>query len=145
MTEWRAEAYYQKGHAENRPLIHSEGDIDALIDALLEAPPFHNAAELHSLNRQLLPSGFPDHELLVGVDKKLQVGALEFMDQDGNVVTLGTSGGRGEVSYFIAGNMTEFPERSEIPIELVRRAVKEFLTSGGQRPTCVQWQVPESW
>ena len=47
-------------------------------------------------------------------------------------------------SYFIVGNAIEFPDRSKIPIDLVRRAVKEFLASGGQRPTCVQWQVPES-
>ncbi|MFJ9025960.1 Imm1 family immunity protein [Streptomyces sp. NPDC102259] len=40
---------------------------------------------------------------------------------------------------------TEFPEDSEIPIALVRQAVKEFLTSEGKRPTCIQWQVPEFW
>jgi hypothetical protein len=65
------------------------------------------------------------------------------MDAEGNVVTLGSPEGRGEVSYFIVGNATEFPDRSEIPIDLVRRAVKEFMVSGGQRPMCVQWQVPE--
>ncbi len=41
------------------------------------------------------------------------------------------------------GEFTEFPGPCEIPVGLVRRAVKEFLTSGGQRPTCVRWQVPE--
>ncbi|MGW2525357.1 Imm1 family immunity protein [Streptomyces sp. NPDC001617] len=140
----QAEAYYRKEHAGNRPKLSSERDVDALIDALLEGSPFHNMAELHSLERSPLPSGFPDHELLVGVNKDLQVGVLEFMDES-NLVTLGSWTGRGEVSYHIAGNPTEFPERSEIPIELVRRAVKEFLMSGGQRPTCVEWQVPEYW
>jgi hypothetical protein len=33
----------------------------------------------------------------------------------------------------------------ELPVELVSQAVKEFLFSGGQRPTCVEWQVPEFW
>ncbi|GAA1287780.1 hypothetical protein Psi02_70310 [Planotetraspora silvatica] len=141
---YRAEAYYRKEHAEKRPVLSTPEEVDTLIDSLLAGPAFHNMAELHSLDRALLPSGFPDHELLVGVDRKLQVGVLEFMD-DGNVVTLGSSEGRGEVSYFIVGNPTEFPDRSEIPIDLVRRAVKEFLVSGGQRPTCVQWQVPEFW
>jgi hypothetical protein len=79
------------------------------------------------------------------VDKDRQVGVLEFMDAEGNVVSLGASKGRGEVSYFIVGNPTEFPDRSEIPIGLVSQAAKEFLISGGRRPTCIQWQVPEFW
>jgi hypothetical protein len=141
----RVEAYYRKEHAENRPVLGSVEDVDALIESLLAAPAYHNMAELHSLDRELLSSGFPDHELLVGVDRDRQVGVLEFMDAEGNVVTLGASTGRGEVSYFIVGNPTEFPDRSEIPIELVSEAVKEFLTSEGRRPKCVQWQVPEFW
>ncbi|WP_353963235.1 Imm1 family immunity protein [Streptomyces sp. NBC_01549] len=141
----RVEAYYRKEHAGNRSIICSAEDVDELIDSLLTAPAYHNMAELHSLERMPLPSGFPDHELLVGVDNNLQAGVLEFMDAEGNVVTLGSPEGRGEVSYFIVGNATEFPDRSEIPIDLVRQAVKEFLASGGKRPTCVRWQVPEFW
>ncbi|MEU8489248.1 Imm1 family immunity protein [Streptomyces sp. NPDC048641] len=60
-------------------------------------------------------------------------------------VSLGPADGRGEASYSIMGNMTEFPERSEIPISLVRQAVKEFLSSAGKRPACAEWQVPEFW
>ncbi|MGC0208400.1 Imm1 family immunity protein [Streptomyces levis] len=41
--------------------------------------------------------------------------------------------------------MTEFSSRSEISLPLVREAVKEFRSSGGRRPTCVQWQEPEFW
>ncbi|MFF6993296.1 Imm1 family immunity protein [Streptomyces sp. NPDC010273] len=123
----------------------SAKDVNALIDSFLAAPAFHNMAELHSLDRQLLPSGFPDRELLVGLDKDRQVGVLEFMDAEGGVVSLGAPNGRGEVFYFIVGNPTEFPDRSDIPIKLVCQAVKEFLTSEGRRPGCVEWQVPEFW
>jgi hypothetical protein len=38
------------------------------------------------------------------------------------------------------GNDTDFPVDSEIPIDLIRQATKEFIASGGERPTCVQWQ-----
>ncbi|MFD5570274.1 Imm1 family immunity protein [Streptomyces cadmiisoli] len=85
------------------------------------------------------------HEFLVGVDKGLQVGVLSFMDESGNLVSLGHADGRGSVSYFLGGDKLEFPNRSEVPIVLVRQAVKEFLTFGGQRPTCIQWQEPEYW
>jgi hypothetical protein len=119
--------------------------VDALIDSLLANQVDWNLAELHSLQRSRLPSGFPDHELLVGAEGNRQVGVLEFMDSDGNMVTLGTSEGRDEVSYSFNAQAMEFPGNSEIPVDLVRRAVKEFLVSGGQRPTCVQWQTPEFW
>jgi hypothetical protein len=123
-------------------MLNAAEDVDGLIDALLAGPPYHNMAQLHSLERPLLPSGYPDHELLVGADRELPVGVLAFMDaESGNVVTLGSTAGRGMVYYCITGEGTEFPDRSEVPIDLIRQAVKEFLVSGGKRPTCVQWQV----
>lgn len=144
MKQGRAEAYYRTEHADGRVVLTSD-EVDSFIDALLAGSDSENMAELHSLDRPLLPSGFPDHEFLVGVDNDLKVGVLSFMDETGNLVSLGGAEGRGSVSYFIVGNGNEFPDRSEIPISLIRQAVKEFLTSGGQRPTCVQWQEPEIW
>ncbi|MET8824951.1 Imm1 family immunity protein [Streptomyces sp. NPDC004610] len=126
-------------------MIIAPNEVDSLIDALLSGPESENMAEVHSMDRSLLASGFPDHEFLIGVDRELQVGVLGFMDKTGNLVSLADSEGRGRVSYFIVGEGNEFPDRSEVPIALVRQAVKEFLASGGQRPTCVQWQEPESW
>jgi hypothetical protein len=144
--EHRVEVLYRQEHAEKPVIVRSGEDVDELINALLAGPAYHNLAQLHSMERPMLPSGYPDHELLMGIDASLRVGVLAFMDAEvGNVVTLGPSEGRGEVSYFIMGQVTEFPDRSEIPIEFVGRAVKEFLVFGGQRPACVQWQVPEVW
>lgn len=54
-----------------------------------------------------------------------------------------TGGGDGQVAYCAIGHRREFPDHSEIPVDLVRQAVKEFLISGGQRPECVQWQAEE--
>ncbi len=34
---------------------------------------------------------------------------------------------------------------SEIPLDVVRRAAHEYLTSGGQRPTAPTWQTPPAW
>ncbi|GAB1644278.1 Imm1 family immunity protein [Krasilnikovia sp. MM14-A1259] len=144
MTNLGAEARYRLDHVEVPLRLSGPGDVDALIDSLLEGPDDQNLAQLHSLDRTLLPSGDFDHELLVGADRALGVGALAFMDE-GNWTTLGPEGGRTEVNYFIMGHLTEFPERSDISIDLLRRAVKEFVLSGGKRPTCVDWQVPEYW
>lgn len=142
----RLEARYRREHGKDPVILSTSEDVDALIEALLTGPPYHNLAQLHSLERPLLTAGDPDHELLVGVDRDLPVGVLAFMDaESGNLVTLGSLEGRGEVSYLIMAQSTEFPDRSEIPIDLVRQAVNEFLVSGGKRPSCVQWQVPEIW
>ncbi|MFJ4982088.1 Imm1 family immunity protein [Streptomyces coeruleorubidus] len=144
MTDRMVQAYYRHEHGDDPVILQSPSDVDALIDALLSSDPSENLAALHSMERPLMPAEVPDHELLAGVDGESQVGVLAFMD-DENFVSLAPSKGRGEVSYFIMGNMTEFPSCSEISIALVRQAIEEFLSSGGQRPTGVQWQESEFW
>ncbi|MFI0967903.1 Imm1 family immunity protein [Streptomyces sp. NPDC021080] len=37
-------------------------------------------------------------------------------------------------------NPREFLEPTVVPIDVVRQAVKEFVLSGGQRPTCLEWR-----
>ncbi|GAB3150901.1 hypothetical protein GCM10027290_39170 [Micromonospora sonneratiae] len=141
---YKVAAQYLLEHVKAPLILTAAEDVDSLIDSLERSSVGCNLAQLHSLDRSALPSGFPDHELLVGVDGERGVGALAFMD-DGNWTTLGADIGRDEVGYSIMGHLTEFPERSEIPIGLIREAVKEFCASGGRRPTCVKWQVPEYW
>ncbi|MFJ2899228.1 Imm1 family immunity protein [Streptomyces sp. NPDC087218] len=139
------EAYYRGQHADEPSVVRTPEDVDALIDALAAGSEFENLAVLHSLERELLPSGFPDHEFMVGVDGKRQVGVLSFVDEK-DFFSLGSSGSRrAEVVYFVVENPTEFPVTAEIPLALARQAAKEFLSSGGLRPTCVQWQEPEVW
>ncbi|WP_437104705.1 Imm1 family immunity protein [Streptomyces sp. enrichment culture] len=99
---------------------------------------------LHSLERPLMPAGFPDHELLVGANGDLQLGVLAFTDEK-VMVSFDPLAGRPEVCYSIMGSATEFPSCPEIPISLVRQAVKEFLLSGGRQSTCIEWQEPEFW
>ena len=138
----RVEAFYRRERGRVPTLLSSPEDVDALIDELLAGPVHENMAALYSLDRPAMPSGQADHQLLVGVDRELRVGLVGFMDAGGNVITAGSPGGRLEAVYYCTGEITEFPGPSEIPVGLVRRAAREFLASGGQRPTCVRWQVP---
>lgn len=142
----RLDAYYRKEHADDVRILASSEDIDQLIDDLMSGPANHNLAQLHSLDRPLLPSGYPDHELMVGVNRNLQVGLLAFMDGDvGNIFTVGGPGGNTEMNYYLAGHRMEYPENIEIPVALVREAVKEFLRTGGSIPTCVEWKTSDAW
>ncbi|MFE3946603.1 Imm1 family immunity protein [Streptomyces sp. NPDC059118] len=141
----RAHAYYREEHADEPSAVRTSEDVDALIDALATGPDLENLAVLHSAERESLPSGFPDHEFMVGADGKRQVGVLSFMDEK-NYVSFGPSVSNGStVAYHVVGNPTEFPASAEVPLGLVRQAAKEFLSSGGRRPMCVPWQEPEIW
>jgi hypothetical protein len=50
------------------------------------------------------------------------------------------AGTRDEIRYYYMGNDREFPPHSEVPLVVVRQATKEFLTTGGERPTVTEWQ-----
>lgn len=140
----QVEARYRFESAQEPTLLLTPGDVDNLIDELLAGPSNENVAQLHARERERLPSGDFDHELLVGVDRELYVGVLAFMDAEGNVVSVGPPGGRSDPTYWIMRYPREFLGIVDIPIDTVRTAVKEFLASGGRRPTCVQWQE-EDW
>ncbi|MEU1601025.1 Imm1 family immunity protein [Streptomyces sp. NPDC005708] len=53
---------------------------------------------------------------------------------------MGAPGSRSGVEYYVAGHWTEFPDHSEVPVALVREAVKEFLRSPRNIPTCIKWK-----
>ncbi|MFJ9639218.1 Imm1 family immunity protein [Streptomyces sp. NPDC101178] len=140
MNQNRVHAFYKAQHVREPDVIDSVEGVDAMIDSLAFGEEFESMAVLHSQQRGLLPSGFPDHEFMVGVNGKRQVGILSFTD-DANYLSLGSRpNGEGEVTYHIAENPTEFPVSAEIPLSLVRDAAREFLLSGGRRPVCVEWQ-----
>ncbi|MFD0276834.1 Imm1 family immunity protein [Kitasatospora sp. NPDC127111] len=136
----RAELRYRRDRIENPDYLNTVEDVDVLIDELLDGPANENLAQIIHLDREQLRPGWPDHELQVGVDKELQVGVLSFLDRSGNYVTAGPAESRNAPEYYLAGHWTKFPDQTEIPIGLIREAVKEFLASGGQRPTCVTWK-----
>ncbi|WP_327075492.1 Imm1 family immunity protein (plasmid) [Kitasatospora purpeofusca] len=144
----RAEVRYRRGRIEPPDHLDSLEDVDVLIDELLAGPVNENLAQIIHLDRESIVlrdpgrpgTEIPDHELQVGVDRELQVGVLLFIDRSGNFVTAGPESSRNAPEYYLAGHWTQFRDQVEIPLDLVREAVKEFLSSGGQRPTCVPWK-----
>jgi len=39
------------------------------------------------------------------------------------------------------GTGHDFPNYSEVSLDVVKKAMRELLTSGGKRPTSVSWQA----
>ncbi|MEV7319268.1 Imm1 family immunity protein [Streptomyces sp. NPDC093970] len=132
---------FQSERGRVRALLVSADDVDSFIDALLDGRHDRNCAVVYSLDRPTLPSGYRDHELAVGVDRVTQVGALTLSVDEGYVSK--GSVDRGIREYMLLGHVREFMPRSEIPVGLVRQAVKEFLGNGGRVPACIEWQKEE--
>ncbi|MER7108866.1 Imm1 family immunity protein [Streptomyces sp. NPDC000229] len=135
-------AIYLPEHFENPMILTTSEDVDDMFTILLADD--INAVQFFSLDRPHTPAGWPDHELIAGVRKDRNAGVLSSMDEKcdpvGHVVSVGKPElGRGPVYYTCVDSVHDFPLFSEVPIETVRRAVKEFVASGGKRPACVEW------
>ncbi|MGY3340749.1 hypothetical protein ACVW0K_006848 [Streptomyces filamentosus] len=145
MTETvKAEASYEPSHCETPVAIRTAEDVDRMIDALTDAGSPDDLcgtlAQVFSLERERLDGGHFDHELIVGVESTTGFGVLTFMDENGNFATAGSPDTREEPIYILMDHRRELPEHCEIPVGLVRAATKEFLETGGKRPTCVEWK-----
>lgn len=142
-------AFYRDEHVQNPPILITPEDVDEMLDTLMEGDVSESAAQLHSLDRPTTPAGFPTHMLVIGVSKDRQVGVLSSMDgacKETNVVSVGNLElGQGPVYYSLNGEGNDFPLSSEIPVERLREAVKEFVKFGGMRPTCVEWGDAGTW
>ncbi|MBM7774188.1 hypothetical protein JOD54_004392 [Actinokineospora baliensis] len=44
-----------------------------------------------------------------------------------------------DLTFDFMGNATEFPAHALLPLDVVRRALHDLLTTGGQRPTTLDW------
>ncbi|MGW7445066.1 hypothetical protein [Kitasatospora sp. NPDC054795] len=69
------EARYRKGHGKAPVVITTLEGVDALVDDLLDGEDdCCTLAEVYSQDREPHPSGFPDHQLMVGADRSLGLG-----------------------------------------------------------------------
>ncbi|MGH3716269.1 MAG: Imm1 family immunity protein [Micromonosporaceae bacterium] len=131
-------AYFRHEHGEAPVRVSTPDEMDALIDELLEEPYDNSVAALYVEGRRN-EAAFPDHELLLAVSQEDSVGGLRYMGGDGAYTAKGSPSRYEEVMYYYMGHDREFPRDSELPLDVIRRAAKEFLTGGGDRPTCVEW------
>ena len=106
-------------------------DVHRLLDRLCD-PRSDNAMLIHT-RRQRQESGYPDHEVTVGV--RGERGAILFTDDaTGSWATFGDGPTTSPTYAGIA-----FPTHCEIPVSDIAIAISEFLTTC-ERPTLVPWQ-----
>ncbi|WP_350274736.1 Imm1 family immunity protein [Kribbella sp. HUAS MG21] len=107
----------------------------------LVAESWENSVAAIYVDDRLNQAGAPDHELLVAVDYQDKAkGALRYMGDTGAYITKGSGHDADTVLYYYMGSDREFPRDSLLSLDEIRVAVREFLTSGGEQPSAVEWQ-----
>ncbi|MFB6724216.1 Imm1 family immunity protein [Kribbella sp. NPDC056345] len=134
-------AFYKNGAGPT--LLNSAADVDALVEAALAEPFENSVVALYSEARPLLESGVRDHELRVGIDAEAKVGGIRYAGDDGAVrgvwYVQGRPSQRDEAFYYYQGHDEGWPMDSEVSLDDVRRALGEFVESGGGRPASFEW------
>ncbi|TDU87004.1 immunity protein Imm1 of predicted polymorphic toxin system [Kribbella voronezhensis] len=136
-----AKAYFKRWHSGEPVSLTTADEVDQMLDALA-AESWENSVAALYIDGRLDRAGRPDHELQVAVDyADKTMGVLRYSGNDGTYFSKGSTSSDGDsVLYYYLGNEREFPRNSVVPMEVARAAVKEFLQSGGERPTAVDWQ-----
>jgi hypothetical protein len=75
-----------------------------------------------------------------------QRGTLYFSNPDhpDGCYSRGNEAASGPLIYYYMGSDTEYPANAELPLDTIRQAAHEYLTTGGNRPTNIDWQ-PSPW
>ncbi|MDQ3576389.1 MAG: Imm1 family immunity protein [Actinomycetota bacterium] len=86
--------------------------------------------------------------MIVAVDPERGIGAVRYSGgeeiSDDDVEEWFSVGGQaksnGTVAYSYFGTGHEWPDNSDVSLDLVKQAMAELLKTGGQRPTNLTWQ-----
>ena len=134
-------AYFKHGHGENPVILETAQDADALVDALLSEDFDNSVAALYADTRTRVNPDYPDHELRIAWFAEGKVGGIRYAGGDSKDVTYvpGKTSEREEVFYNYMHHDEGWPVDSEVSIEQIRQAVREFVEGNGARPTGLEW------
>ncbi|MFE0020493.1 Imm1 family immunity protein [Amycolatopsis sp. NPDC059021] len=125
-------AWYE-GHTDAPVIVATPAELDALLDdvAALDGPQLVQLLQDGDMAKPDLSVGFDGDRGVLRYAGK----AEEFYSKGGTFPLPEY----GEVMYYFATGEFEYPDDAEIPAADARKAAHEYLASGGERPTCVEW------
>ncbi|MDG4834093.1 Imm1 family immunity protein [Solwaraspora sp. WMMD1047] len=135
------------------PIIAGDpAEVDRAFDRILAAAPrlLHNPTAFIRERPRTGPAGVPDHGLKLDVCPAHGVGAMSYYGdpdtsgQPGPWITRGP-GPSPVVLRRDIDSATPYPADAAVTLDDIRRALHEFLTTGGRRPTAVDWQQATTW
>ncbi|MCP2093896.1 MULTISPECIES: Imm1 family immunity protein [Actinosynnema] len=127
------EAWYD-WESDGPTIVRTTEELDRVLDRVVgwEGPALVELLVAENLTRAVFD---------VGLNGKIGLGTLYYSGGgSGRLCSLGASSGEGNVLYYYMNSDTEFPLSSEVPLDLVRQAAHEYMSTGGERPTVVDWQ-----
>jgi hypothetical protein len=131
--------HYKAEHADNPVTVTTPDEVCALLGTIRDAYPTGSAVLL-----TVVVTEDPwKSELSVGIDGGK--GVLHYAGEDtppnGMYSKSPTPTNADPVIYYYVAADTEFPPNAEVPLPTVAAAMIEYLTTAGERPTAVDWQV----
>lgn len=132
------EVWYEP-HAATPAVVRTVEELDALVDRIIAdaaSDPIPAAA-------QVVVQDAPDGNLYLEVGLGPQRGVVTAIGPGGGL-SKGDTSRHGTVTYDFAGHTAELPASAELPINEVRQALREYLTSGGELPQTVAFEPDEA-
>ena len=130
------EVWYDIKH-DDATIVRTPAELDAVLDEVASWKENYNIIEL-------LIADDPVRAILdVGIDVEAGRGTLYYAGEgydDGCFTRGGSKSDKDLLLYYYMGSDREFPRDSEIPLATVRKAAHEYMTTGGNRPTGIDWQ-----
>jgi hypothetical protein len=130
-------AYYARGHGDNPVLVETADAVDLLIDRV--------RAESPTRAPILLELHLADDPYAQGLDVGVNGdhGVLRYSGREwpDGLYSFGDAAETTPKRYFYLDSDTEFPASAEIPLAVVRQAVRDFLATGGALPPGVTWRA----
>jgi hypothetical protein len=130
----------------------SPAGVDRAFARLLAAAPLlHNPTAFIRERPRTGPAGVPDHGLKLDLRPAHGVGAMSYYgdpehDQPGPWVTRAAGPVlAAAVLLRDIDSATPYPADSAVALDDIRRALHDFLATGGRRPTVVGWRQATTW
>lgn len=128
--------------------LRTAAEIDDFVAELLEAGWEYTSASVYAIDED--DDTRPDHQMIIGADKTTGLGAVRYSggeeipgDDAEEWFSVGDRVNPDGVEFAYFGTGHDFPDNSEVSLDLVKQAMRELLASGGRRPDGVTWQVWE--
>jgi len=120
--------------------LRTDKDIAAFLDELTTAGWEYTAATVYAVQEGSETD--PDHELVIGANAETGLGVVRW-SRDGTYYSQGAHINPNGVEHAYFGTAQDFPADSEVPLDVVRLAMRQLLDNHGERPSAVAWQVWE--
>jgi hypothetical protein len=120
--------------------VRTVDDVDTLFDRMVADAADFDVPPLSELSRHDADGWVVAY---VGVNPKHDRGIVTHSDATGSVISFSGLGSAGSVTYDYMGSLRELPASAEIPLDEVRQAMREFVTTNGTRPISVSWRISE--